>query len=233
VQESAVWPEVEVLDDHRLWRPEWTQDRSCLYWYLTFVDQPSVAALADRARGRLGNLAAIDPVPPRWLHLTLCDIGFLDELDPGRLEDMTRTVADELRLQPPLDLTLGPVGCFPDSVTLAAGPWSTLLELRQRIGRAMESVGLVPQHHHAAQFVPHVTLGYLNRRADKDSVMEALGEGDARGSVRVDHVTLAAVSRRDGHYQWDAGAILTLGGARLRQAEGTAEPSRTGNESTP
>jgi len=43
-------------------------------------------------------------------------------------------------------------------------------------------------------------------------------------------VTLAAVSRQPGHYQWDAGAVLTLGGG---QAEGTEEPSSTGSESTP
>jgi 2'-5' RNA ligase len=226
---SAVWPEVEVFDDHRRWRPEWTEDRSCLYWYLTFADQPSVAGLAQRVGARLSELPAIDPVPPKWLHLTLCDVGFLDEVEPRRLAAMTDVVAGELRRRPPIDLTLGPVAYFPDAVTLAAGPRPRLLELRRRIGRAMESVGLVPQHHLTSDFLPHVTLGYLNRRADRPSVVDALDDTDRSLTVRVDQVTLAAVTRRAGHYQWDAGGVLTLG----RQTEATGEASRTGSESTP
>ena len=227
---SVTSPEVEWFDDHRLWRPEWTVDRACLYWYLTFDDQPAVAALARRVGGRLGGLAAIDLVPDPWLHLTLCDVGFLDEMEPQQLELMSEAVAEELRHTRPLELTLGPVTFFPDSVTLAAGPPTRLRELRRRIARAMKSVGLVPQHHRTTDFRPHVTLGYLNRRVDRQTVVDTLDEDEATAGVRVDHVTLAAVSRRPGHYQWDAGAILTLGD---RQAEGTVDPRSTGSESTP
>jgi 2'-5' RNA ligase len=142
-------------------------------------------------------------------------------------------VAEALRSCPPLDLTLGPIALFPDAVTLAAGPWSSLREVRHAIERAMESVGLAPQHHRASDFWPHVTLGYLNRRVDKNTVLQALGDQEATGTVRVDRVTLAAVSRRDGHYQWDAGAILKLGEALPPQETGADDPSSTGSESTP
>jgi 2'-5' RNA ligase len=230
-----VWPDVEVFDDHRLWRPEWTESRPCVYWYLTFADLPAVAELGERAAGRLGKLAGVDLVPSPWLHLTLCDVGFLDELEGSRLEAMTQAVADALRLCPPLELTLGPVAFFPDAVTLAAGPHPELLRVRHRIGRAMGSVGLVPQHHHARDFWPHVTLGYPNRRVERREVLDALGDADATVTARVDQVTLAAVSRREGHYQWDTGAVIALEepGRARRQPVGTGEPSTTGSESTP
>lgn len=231
---SAVWPDVEAFDDHRRWRPEWTGSRSCLYWYLTFTDQPAVAALAARAAGRLGSLPGMDLVPAPWLHLTLCDVGFLDELEGRRLEAMSQAVAEELRLRPPLELTLGPVAFYPDAVTLAAGPHAGLFDLRRGIGRAMESVGLTPQHHHARDFWPHVTLAYPNRHVELQSVLDMLGEPEVTGTVRVDHVTLAAVSRREGHYQWDTGALLALAGSRSSgQAGTTGVPSTTGSASTP
>jgi 2'-5' RNA ligase len=233
---SAVWPAVEVFDDHRQWRPEWTVDRTCLYWYLTFTDQPDVASLAQRAGGDLGTHEAIDPVPPPWLHLTLCDVGFLDEVGQHQLEVMTEAVAHELRLCSPFELSLGPIALYPDALTLAAGPHSRLRELRNRIERAMESADLNPRHHPADQFWPHVTLGYLNRRAEMQPVLDTLGDEDATGTVTVRDVTLAAVSRRHGYYQWDAGAVISLqhgAGPVRRQVEGTGEPSSTGSESTP
>ena len=227
---SAVSPEVEEFDDHRQWRPEWTQDRTCLYWYLTFHDQPAVAGLAHRVGARLGQITAVDPVPDPWLHLTLCDVGFLDEVEPQRLEAMSEAVAEVLRHTPPLHVTLGPVAFFPDSVTLAARPLRRLQDLRRGITRAMKSVDLRPQHQRASDFRPHVTLGYLNARVDRKAVEDALDEEEATARVRVDQVTLAAVDRGPGHYRWDAGAVLTLG---ADQAEGTGEPSSTGSESTP
>lgn len=231
---SAVWPEVEVFDDHHRWRPEWTEDRACLYWYVTFAEQPAVAELADLASGRLGTLPGFDAVPSSWLHLTLCDIGFLDEVDGSRLEAMTEAVAEELRIGHPLDVTLGPVAFFPDSVTLAAGPSPALLDLRERVGRAMESVGLESEHHPVHDFWPHVTLAYANRRVAREAVLDALGDAEATRRVAVQQVTLAAVSRRHGHYQWDARAVIALDGSGVRrQQEATGAPSSTGSVSTP
>ena len=78
------------------------------------------------------------PGPPAWLHLTLCDIGFLGRPRTWAAGGDDADGRRRARLQPPLDLTLGPVRCFSDSVTLDAGPRPALLELRRRIGRAME-----------------------------------------------------------------------------------------------
>jgi 2'-5' RNA ligase len=168
----------------------------------------------------------VDPVPARWLHLTLCDIGFLDDIDTDRLERLTDAVSAAMRAQPRLRLTLGPVLAFQDAVTLAAGPEDDLRQLWGRVADAMRSVGLAPEHHPLDTFRPHVTLGYVNQRIDLGTVWGALGDPSARESVTVDRLTLAAVGRREGHYQWDCGAVISFG-------DGTEVLSRTGSDSTP
>ncbi len=222
----TVWPEVETFQDHSTWRPDWTPERICLYWYLTFEDQPEAASVAARAAGNLSRLPVIYQVPPRWLHLTLCDIGFLDQITTDQLEQLTDAVSVALRDQPHLSLTLGPVLPFDDAVTLAATPEDDLRQLWSRVADAMLSAGLAPEHHSLDAFRPHVTLGYLNRRTDTRTVWDALGDPSARESLTVDRLTLAAVGRRDGHYQWDCGAVISFGddGEML---------STTGNDSTP
>jgi 2'-5' RNA ligase len=99
----------------------------------------------------------------------------------------------------------------------------------------MQSAGLVPQHHRPRDFWPHVTLGYVNRRIERQAVLDALGDEKATATTRVQQVTLAAVSRRHGHYQWDARAEIALDGARARRRQPalTGAPSRTGSDSTP
>jgi 2'-5' RNA ligase len=225
VPQPTTWPEVDTFESHWRWRPDWTQDRTCLYWYLTFEDHPDAAAVAARAVGRLGELPGVDRVPPRWLHLTLCDIGFLDEIESGQLERLVEEVAGALSRQQPLSLTLGPVLPFSDSVTLAAEPADQLAGLWCRVAAAMKSVGVEPRHHPVEHFRPHVTLGYVNQRVESHRVVAALGDPWASQGVTVDRLTLAAVGRRDGHYQWDCGAVIPFGDNGASRS--------TGSESTP
>jgi hypothetical protein len=86
------WPRTGRLGDHRAWRPEWTPERPRLLWYLTFEDQPAVRDLAAPTSAALAETSA-DVIPPRWLHLTLCDIGFADEVDPAGVIEAAKAVA--------------------------------------------------------------------------------------------------------------------------------------------
>jgi 2'-5' RNA ligase len=202
------------LHDHWLWRPEWTPDRTCLYWYLTFQGDEITSAVGEPVLEEIRRTTWLDAIPPRWCHVTLSDVGFADELeasDAHRVHDaVARSVSDERRLS----LSLGPVLTDHSAVVLATGPLGRLRGIRSAVRRATSDV-LGDRHAdvHRDLFWPHVSLGYVNRSVDTATVerlLDPLPEVDTR--VDVGALTLVAVTRRDRHYQWEVRAQVELAG---------------------
>lgn len=211
--DQIAWPSTERLSNHWDWRPEWTPSRPCLYWYLTFDSGQLTAAVGPRAVEVAEAVSWLDPVPVRWMHLTLCEVGFVDELDPDRVTKAVTAVGREAGRVPPLRLTLGPAAVLSGALVLQAGPVQPLRGLRDRLLTGTgEAIGSRPQRVH--QLWPHVSLGYVNRAtpaSDAARLLEALGP--VSGQVTVSRLTLASVTRRDRHYRWTVRASLPLRGA--------------------
>jgi hypothetical protein len=211
---AAPWPGRADLDDHRTWRPEWEPGRVCLYWYLTFGDD--LVEVLDR-----GGLEAVrrtdwlDAVPAQWLHVTLCDVGFADELTPGEIERVVqagRTCVAEARR---LHLRFGTAAPMDDAVALPVSPPRPLRHLQHRL-RSATDLALAVDHRlvHRDLYPPHLSLGYAKQQTAADEVASVLGQvGPATGQVTVDRLVLAAVSRDHGHYEWSVLAELPMGAA--------------------
>lgn len=208
---TGPWPAREELDDHWRWRPEWGPERACLYWYLAFGDD--LAAVLDR-----GGLDVVrrtpwlDAVPTRWMHVTLCDVGFADELDRAAVRavlDAGRPCVGETgRLQ----LSFGQATSTASAVVLPVGPLEPLRHLQQQLRAATERA-LGPGHRvvHRHLFWPHLSLGYVNRRAGEGEVAAVLERiGHLAGEVAVDSLVLASVTRQRRHYQWTVVEELPL-----------------------
>ena len=60
--------------DHWAWRPEWTPDRTCLYWYLTFRREDIGAAIDESMLQLVRDTAWLDAVPLEWCHVTVADV---------------------------------------------------------------------------------------------------------------------------------------------------------------
>jgi hypothetical protein len=107
------------------------------------------------------------------------------------------------------------VRAYRSALVLSAGPLSRLRGIRSAVRRATS--GVLEDRHadvHGHLFWPHVSLGYVNRSVDAGTVDGFLGmlpDVDAR--IDVDALTLAAVTRRDRHYQWEVQAQVELAGA--------------------
>ncbi len=203
---------VERLHDHWTWEPEWTRERPRYLWYLTFEDQPRLAEVATEPTRALARTQCVDVVPPRWRHLTLADIGFADEVDDGRVDAVATAVREALVDEPAVRLKLGPVCTMGDSVVLAAGPVDPLRTLRTRVWRATADAGASPRLRTDPEFWPHVSLCYLNGRTDAAAVLGVVHSlPETVTQTKCDRVTLALVSRVDGHYRWEARARLELG----------------------
>lgn len=199
--------------DHWQWRPDWADERTCAFWYVTVPDGAVRLPTLDAYVDALGRSAWLDPVPQRWWHLTLTEIGYDDELGPDLLAEVARCVADGVEASGPLTLELGPVVRFRTAIALAAGPGDQLRELQALVRRRTQEVlGEERPVVHPTRFRPHVSLAYLNRAVPVAELDRAVADAPAvRATVPVDRLTLAAVTRRDRHYQWHVVDELKLG----------------------
>jgi 2'-5' RNA ligase len=202
---------VPELHDHWVWRPEWTPERTCWYWYVTFRDGQLADALGEAT---LASVRAdwLDAVPLEWCHVTFSDVGFTDELGPGDAARVTEAVSEALAGQPPLRLTLGPVQALRSAVALGVQPAERLRSLRAAVRQAT-SRALRGRHAdvHRHPFRPHLSLGYVNRPVEPETAREFLeGLPEVGGRVDVDALTLVAVTRRQHCYRWDVEATVLL-----------------------
>jgi 2'-5' RNA ligase len=204
VQKSGEW-----LENHWSWRPEWGVDRPCLMWYLSFENQSRLWHHVERIQERLAGVRAVDPVPTPWLHLTLHDVGFVDETPPDRVEDLVQLARSAVGGWRAPTLHLGPVFAMGTALVLRAGPQERLGDLRERL-RACTAVAIGPDRAGGPRhFTPHVSVGYANSRCRVDGLPIADLSAE-EVVVSGPRLTLASVTRRNRHYQWVARATLDL-----------------------
>lgn len=201
------------LREHWRWRPEWTPERPCLWWYLTFENHGPLHALHRRLGRSLRRSPELDVIPSRWLHLTVQEVGYADEVSDRELDAIVARADRAVSDLPALDLTLGPPVHLPGAVALSAGPPERVDEVRSRLREATGTVreGATPRLHPVP---PHVSLAYVNRDTGAADVTRPLLEMPLEPlEARVSHATLTAVTRRDRHYQWTARGVARFGTA--------------------
>ncbi|CUR54986.1 hypothetical protein NOCA2220177 [metagenome] len=211
---TDAWPETSRLVEHRQWRPDWTTERPCLYWYLTFENQPAFWSDCHELTSVLEAIESVDVIPHEWLHLTLLEVGFVDEVDADRIAAVVAAAGAALAGCPTVQLELGPVSTMVDSVVLRVRPQPALMDLQRRLDEALRAIGGVVSDE---AFWPHVSLGYLNRPAERDSIIgklraEAAVEAldDLTMLVSGPQLTLGAVTRHRTHYEWQVEAVVAL-----------------------
>jgi 2'-5' RNA ligase len=202
---------VRRFANHWHWRPEWRDDRTCLLWYLTFADQPEVLKHAERLTSQLRVDGKVDVVPTEWLHLTVDDVAYADEMSRVQVEALVQATREAVWDCPLPALDLGPVSAMSSAVVLQARPRSALLRLRNRVQAVSAAVLRRDKPPLARDFLPHVSLGYVNDQCSQHQMIGSLDSAEP-GGVRasVSRLTLAAVTRRSRHYQWTTKAVLRL-----------------------
>lgn len=220
---TAEWPEVGSFRDHWRWRPDWTATRPRVLWYLTFGDAAELRSTVAEPEAAL-RAAGADVIPPEWLHLTVTDVGFADEIDEWSLRAARDSVRRALCEEPPLQLRLGPIGALPGAVVLPARPAEPLRRLRRIVRRATTEVGIPAPDDIDGPYWPHVSLCYVNSRTDHDALWSVVQAAEPRTvEVTCDRLAEVLVARREGHYQWDVLEAMSLSG-------GAATSARPGRE---
>lgn len=191
------------LGNHWTWRPDWRADRPHLMWYLTFGHVPALHAWLRTARGCLAGEECLDVIPEPWLHCTVDDIGFVDELPPELVERVALAGEEALRGLTVPALTLGPAAPMRDALVLRARPTAGLNALRDALRHATVSVLGAQALPPLERFEPHVSFAYANRPCREAPLMDLL-RSVSHDEIHVPPpgVALAAVTRLDRHYQW-------------------------------
>lgn len=209
---AVSWPAREDLENHWHWRPEWVPERACLYWYLTFGEELG-KALDAAGLEAVGRADWLDRVPAGWLHVTLCDVGFTDEVEARHLRKVVETCrpcAAEARC---LHLRFGRAACMEDTIVLPVEPIEPLRGLQQSLRAATErALEPGPRPTSQLEFWPHLSLGYANRPVPAETAATVLRQiGQVAGEVRVDRLVLASVTRDRRCYRWTVLEELPLG----------------------
>src|SRR4051812_47631942 len=197
------------LGNHWSWRPEWGVDRPCLMWYLSFENQPGLWHHAERIQERLAGVRAVDPVPTPWLHLTVHDVGFVDETPPDRVEDLVQLARSATDGWRPSTLHLGPVFAMGTALVLRAGPEDRLGDLRDRL-RACTAGGIDSGRGGGRRpSPPQGGVGYTTAGGGAAGVREPTA--DPAGEqlvVPAPGLPRPPVPGGNRHYQWIARATL-------------------------
>ncbi len=136
------------------------------------------------------NAQSVRWVAPENIHLTL---KFLGDVSPSNLDLLKQVVAQEAALQPPFDLIIRDLGCFPTlrhPRVLWAGvaPSHALEKLQRGIDQSTARLGYASD---ARPFSPHLTLGRVTQHASLEAlqkIREAL-ENEQKQHLGTIHAT--------------------------------------------
>jgi 2'-5' RNA ligase len=194
---STDCPEPTELRNHWWWRPGWRVGRSFYTWHVTFADQPGVHQLAATYAPLLATLPLLDPIPFRWLHLTMQGLGFTDEVDPGDVAAIHEAAATRLAELEPCTVTLRPPRVNAEALYLPVQPVEPLRQVRATIRRAIREVWGEPNVPEATDgWQPHVSLAYANAPGPLQPVADALATYPAQtAEVEITTVSLIDLNR--------------------------------------
>lgn len=201
------------VPSHWRWRPDWTPERTALWWYLTFDEHPLLAATSRGLAEALADETAWDVNPAPWLHLTLRELGFLDEITTQVVDDCLAATHLALQDVGPVLLRTAGTGLLPGAVVRWVEPRSEVEVLRDALAgaspRRTATAGEV-----APDLVrPHVSVAYARHDLDASGLLGALPR-PVEVSLPVSSVVLAAVTRRHQHYEWQVRERVPVGRSR-------------------
>jgi 2'-5' RNA ligase len=212
------------MRDHWWWRPGWRLGRRAYTFHITFEDPDAVEGSDDLRRmateyhSILATLPGLDLVPVRWLHLTMQNVGFTDEV-PEMSADAVLAAGRRLCSQlEPFDLTFEQIDVRQEAIALRPTPAEPVAALRDRLRVAIASVvGTTPEApEHAHGFDPHVSIAYSNRNSPLEPYLDAVANVQAYAvSVRVLAAKLIVLDRDERVYRWSTYGVVPLGHATV------------------
>ena len=202
------------LTSHWDWRPEWTAARPNWWWYATFETDPTVRRLARNVQKSINRGAPVDPIPLRWLHLSLAEVGYVADVPRAVAHECALAAREAVAQMHSLSLTIGPVTMMPGAVVLDVRA-PDLVELHHRLLTAVAST--LPRPPVQRPFTPHISVAYVRRDCTSEDVLDAATmqhqdlPAGSHASTELAEIALVEVVRDQRHYRWTSRHRLSLG----------------------
>lgn len=188
-------------------------------WHLTFEHATALHRLAAACHDRLAASDGLNLVPLRWLHLTVQDVGYVDEVPDALVDSVIEATAARLRERRPFDVAFGESVVVEESIVVLPSPAEPIYAVADAIRRGIaDAVGGGSAHSgpdRAHGFWPHVSLAYANRDGPARPYVAELAEVQAAAAtVRIAEATLIVQDRvldPDWVYRWTVRATAPLG----------------------
>src|SRR6266511_264098 len=130
----------DAMRDHWWWRPGWRVGRKMYTWHVTFDVQDSLHELVASYPSALEPLSGLDLIPPRWLHLTMQGVGFIDEVPEDDVRSIVGAARSRCASLAPFELTFGAPKVDPEAIMFALHPAERAQALRSQIRAAIADV---------------------------------------------------------------------------------------------
>ncbi|HEY6787214.1 MAG TPA: 2'-5' RNA ligase family protein [Trebonia sp.] len=204
------------MRNHWWWRPGMRPGRRVDTFYVTLGGLPAARELAASARQRLGGLPGLDLVPDEWLHLTMQEIGFSDEVTGTDVAAIIAAASDGLAALAPATVTIGQPTVVGEGIICLVTPAGALGPARNAVRAAISDVrgpDRVPDSAEWTRWSPHMSLGYANADGPAEPFETALDGCTDVATVTVGAVDLIRFGRDRQMYEWETIARLPLGGS--------------------
>jgi 2'-5' RNA ligase len=210
-----------TVRDHWWWRPGWRLGRRAYTFHITFEDAvvdgaEELRRLVRSYQRRLEGVGSLDMVPLRWLHLTMQNVGFTDEVSDSDCRAVAAAAREMCARLAPFLLTFNEVEVRAEAIAFRPSPAEPVAALRDTVRSAIASVrGAIPEApEHAHGFQPHVSLAYVNAPGPAAPLVEAVSSvEEAPVSVLVGAASLIVLDRDERVYRWSRYETISLGSA--------------------
>jgi 2'-5' RNA ligase len=202
---------------HWWWRPGWRAGRHFYACHLTLEDQPALRDLVRHHQDALADLGNLDLIPPRWLHLTMQGIGFVDNIGTADLTEITERITEQLRDAAPPTVTFHRPTVSPEAVYLRAHPAEPIYQLRLAVYQVV-TAALGPGRFGESppsldQYKPHVSVAYINSDGPAQPIIDALSKANSPAAVTTTFRTASILTFHRDHqmYEWTDARPIPIG----------------------
>ena len=202
---------IDEVRDHWYWRPGWRPGRSFYTWHLTFADSAAVTGLVTSYADLLAAVPGIDPVPPKWLHLTMQGVGFADRVPAADLDEIVLAAESRLARTAAFQVTVGPAVLDAETIQLPVTPVRPLQDLRDRLRAAIGDVWGPDAIPELPQLNPHISLAYFNTPSPAAPLRTLVAQTPpTTATTTIRCLTLINLTRTHHLYNWTERKTLNL-----------------------